>query len=107
MRSNVAPQTSRWCFQSEYRPPLKRTQINNKLATHRMSALVSAGHSMEKALSATYQLIPMFAPQVPASHRGDSHKVDFLRGAVVNYDWATEPLSRVATQGPSFQQLYG
>lgn len=42
-----------------------------------------------------------------ASHRGDSPKVELLRGAVVGYECATKPLSRVATQGLSFQQLYG
>ena len=47
------------------------------------------------------------APLVPRSHQGDANSVDFLHHAVLGYEWATEPLSRVATHDLSFQQLYG
>ena len=48
-----------------------------------------------------------FSPQVPISHRGNAHRIEFLRNAVVGYEWATEPLSRIAPQGLPFQELYG
>ena len=41
------------------------------------------------------------------SHRGNAHKIEFLRSAVFGYEWATELLSRIATHGFSFQQQYG
>ena len=52
-------------------------------------------------------MITKLSRQGPASHRGDAHKVEFLRNAVVGSGWSHEPLSRVATHGLSFQQLYG
>lgn len=54
-----------------------------------------------------YKVITKLSRQGPASHRGDAHKVEFLRNAVVGSGWSHEPLSRVATDGVSFQQLYG
>ena len=44
---------------------------------------------------------------MPISHRGNACKVEFLRNAVVGCEWATEPLSRIATYNLTFQQLYG
>lgn len=43
---------------------------------------------------------------VPPSHRGDAHKIEFLRAAVIGNAWATKPLSRIATKHVSFQSLY-
>ena len=40
------------------------------------------------------------------SHRGNANKIASLRNAVVGYEWATEPLSRIATHVLSFQQLH-
>lgn len=94
-------------IESEYNPPVRQMQVKNLLSTHRMSALVAAGQTQGAALAATYRLIMKMSPQVPISHRSDHHKVDWLRCAVVGYHWATEPLSRVATLGLTFQQLYG
>lgn len=44
--------------------------------------------------------------KVPLTHKGDAHKIEFLRTAVVGHSWAKEPLRRVATAGLKFQQLY-
>lgn len=81
-------------------------QMRNQLVSRRTSALVASGKLLEPALVTFYRLIMTMAPQVPASHREDSRNVGFLRGALVRVDWATEPFSRVATQGLAFQQLY-
>lgn len=93
--------------EAEYNSQVKQMQVKNRLASHRMSAHVAAGQTEAEALVSTYQLILRLAPQLPVSHRADPHKVDFLRSAVVGSAWATEPLSRVATRGLGFQQLYG
>lgn len=79
--------------------------MRNQLHSHRTSALVAAWKLLEAALATFYRLIMTMAPQVPASHSEDSHKVGFLRGALVREDWVTEPLSRVSTQGLAFQRL--
>ena len=46
-------------------------------------------------------------PQVKILHRENTHKIDFLRNAVVGCDGAIEPFIRIATHGLSFRQLYG
>lgn len=52
-------------------------------------------------------LITKISRQIPASHRGDSHKIDFLRKATVEHTCSHEPLSRISKQNPSFKMLYG
>ena len=54
-----------------------------------------------------YKTIIELSPQVPVSHRGNAHMIQFLGNAVVEYEWAAEPLSTIASQGLPFQQLYG
>lgn len=44
--------------------------------------------------------------QVSESHRGGTHKIGFLRHALVAYELAKKPLSRVATTGLSYQNFY-
>lgn len=61
---------------------------------------VSAG------LSKVYKLILKLSQPAPPSHRGDAHRIEFLRKAVLSYQWAHEPLLRVAMHNISFQQLY-
>eukprot|EP00170_Pyropia_yezoensis_P004054 contig_16673_g4065 len=73
----------------------------------RLSAFVKDGTGITAALEKTYETISKLAPQVPRSHQGESSKVEFLRNAVVGNNWATEPLSRIATHRLTFQQLYG
>lgn len=41
------------------------------------------------------------------SHREDAHRIEFLRKAVIWYNWSNEPLYRVPTLNVSFQQSYG
>lgn len=59
------------------------------------------------ALEKVYKIVTKLSSQVPPAYRGETHKIEFLRNATVGYDWATQPLSRVATHNLSFQQLYG
>lgn len=44
--------------------------------------------------------------KVPLTNRGDAHKIEFLRAAIICDQWVKEPLSRIATAALSFQQLY-
>lgn len=66
---------------------------------------MDAGKSEMEALVAVYTSIVKLAPHLPVTHRGDAHKLEFLRSAVVGRVWAVEPLSSIATNGLSFQQL--
>lgn len=58
-------------------------------------------------LTTMYKLIIKFQRQVSSSHRGEAHRFEFSRKAVLSYRWVYEHLLRVATQSLSFQQLYG
>ena len=60
-----------------------------------------------EALGNLYKVITKLSPQAPKSHRGDVHKVELLQNAVVGDEWATEPLSRIATGNLTFLQPYG
>lgn len=88
---------------AEYNPPVKQMRVKNTLSNLRMNVLVATGQSEASALRDVYQTILKLLPRVPVGYRDDSHKVDFLRGAVVGYPWATQPLSHIATEGMSFQ----
>ncbi len=53
------------------------------------------------------RIITKLSLQDPASHPGNAQRIEFLRNAVVGSEWASEPLSRMATQNLSYQQLHG
>lgn len=67
-----------------------------------MSQFASEGLDASACLEKLYKLIRRLARQVPIAFRGDPHKVEFLRRAVVGSPWATESLSRIATHNLSF-----
>lgn len=58
-------------------------------------------------LDKEYKFILKLSIQVPISHKGDAHRIEFHRGAVIGAYWYREPLSRVATNDLNFKQLYG
>eukprot|EP00171_Calliarthron_tuberculosum_P003182 IDg3182t1 len=91
---------------NEYNSIVRQNRVKNHLAGLRLSKYTSEGLDDLLSLEKVYKLITKLSPQVPMSHRSEAHKIEFLRNATVGYPWATEPLSRVATHGLSFQQLY-
>ena len=94
-------------MEMEYNSPVRKDRCKNYLSYLRLAKFVNEGLELSAALEKTYKVIMKLAPQVPLSHRGETHKVEFLRNAAVGYDWATEPLSRIATHNLTFQGLYG
>lgn len=91
----------------EYNSPVRQARVKNYLNSLRVSDYVAKGTEISMALTKVYRQILQMSRQVPISHQGDAHRIEFLRGAVIGYTWSHEPLSRVATQGLTFQQLYG
>lgn len=81
--------------------------MKNYLNGLRMGKFSGEGLDESKALEKVYKLITKLSPQVPQSHRGPAHKVEFLCNETVGLSWATEPLSRIATHSLYFQQIYG
>lgn len=91
----------------EYNSNVCQNRIKNYLNSLRVREFEGTLFDVSSCFSKVYQLILKFSRHVPQSHRGDSHRVGFLRKAVLSYGWGHEPLSRVATHFLSFQQLYG
>ncbi len=94
-------------IEQEYNSSVRPNRVKNVLNTLRLQGKLGENQEEGEALAKVYKIISKLAQQVPNSHRGNAHKIEFLRNAVVKCDWATEPLSRIATHNLSFQQLYG
>ena len=93
--------------EGEYNSIVRQTRVKNYLNTLRLSQYESEGIETPASLERVYKTITKLARQVPRAFRGEEHKVDFLRKAVVGNSWANEPLSRIAPHNVGFQQLYG
>lgn len=91
----------------EYNSIVRQTRVKNYLNNLRVSDFEANGDEISVALMKVYKAILKLSRQVPVSHRGDAHRIEFLRRSVVGYNWSHEPLSRVATHNLSFQQVYG
>ena len=91
----------------EYNSPVRQTRVKNYLDSLLVSDFVKKGDELSVALAKVYKLITKRSRHVHPSHRGHAYKIAFLRHATMQYDWAHEPLSRVATHNLSFQMLYG
>eukprot|EP00170_Pyropia_yezoensis_P002974 contig_12489_g2981 len=68
---------------AEYNSTVRQNRVKNYLAGYRMSLLLNDGVTEAAALEQTFKTITKLAPQVPRSHQGDAHKVEFMRNAVV------------------------
>lgn len=90
----------------EYNSVVRQTRVKNHLSSLRLATYITSEVDTAAALAIVYKRILSMSRQVPPSHRGDAHKIEFLRAAVIGNDWATEPLSRIATNNLSFQSLY-
>lgn len=93
-------------IRAEYHSAIHQSQAQNTLSSLRMSNFVAEGMTEEKALMETYKTVAKVSKLLPTSHKGEAHRVNYLRGAVVGYSGATEPLSRIPTAQLGFQQLY-
>lgn len=91
-------------IENEYNSQVRQARVKNYLITLRISTFTSELLKEAAALSKIYKVLTKLSPQGPDSHRGDAHKVEFLRNAFVGSGWSHEPLSRVSTHGLSFQR---
>eukprot|EP00170_Pyropia_yezoensis_P002171 contig_9156_g2175 len=56
---------------------VRQNRLKNYQAGYRMSTQLTDGLTEAAALEKTYKMITKLAPQVPRSHQGDAHKVEF------------------------------
>lgn len=91
----------------EYNSPVRQGRVKYFLNSLRVHDYVGDNTDAAMALTKVYNLVLKLSLKVPTSNRGDGNRIEFLRRAVIGYDWSREPLSRVATNGVMFQKLYG
>jgi len=58
------------------------------------------------ALEKVHQTICKLYLQAPEAYRNETHKIEYLRHAVIGMTWAKEPLSRLASLNLSYQEFY-
>ena len=90
----------------EYNSIVHQNRVKDVLNQLRLKDKMRENNDEGEALAEAYKIITKLSPQVPTSHTGNAHKDELLRNAVVGCEWATVPLSRIATYNLSFQQLY-
>lgn len=81
--------------------------MKNYLSSPRVTDFITGETDPSSALSKVYKDIQKLSRQVPPSNRGDAHRVEYLRRAILGQNWARESLTRVVTNALTFQQLYG
>lgn len=62
---------------------VRHMDAKNELGSLRLDKLVAEGTSEKVALTHIYESITKLSPQLPEIHRGDGHKLVYLRSAVV------------------------
>ena len=70
---------------SDYNSIVRKSRGKTFLSTSRLSKFVTEGPHELAALEKAYKLIAELSPQVPVSHRGETHKIEFLRNETVGY----------------------
>lgn len=93
-------------LEGKFNSVVRQTRVKNHLSNLRVRSYESEDTDTAAALYTVYKRILTLSRQVVESHGRDVHKIEFLREAVVGYDWSREPLSRIATASLTFQQLY-
>lgn len=69
----------------EYISPVRRVRIENQLQSLQVSLLVSKEMEISATSAAAYKTTSEISPQVPPSHRGEAHRIEYLRHVVVSY----------------------
>lgn len=92
---------------TEYNSPVRQARIKNYLHGLRLKTFVAKGMELAEALAKIYCTIQQLSTQCPTSHKGDAHKIEFLRAAVIFCEWAKEPLSPVEIHRLTYQALCG
>lgn len=93
-------------IERDYNSAVQQTRVKNHLSNSHISSYVTTDVNTDADLEILYKRILTMSRQVPPSHRGHAHKIEFLRSAVTDNKWAIKRLSRIATSNLSFQELY-
>jgi len=107
MRTTVSYETACAKTEGRFLTAVHQVRAANHLQNLRMSDFIKADVSEVDALEKVFTIIARVAKKLPREFPGDAHRAHFLRGAVIGYPWAMQPLSRQDVQPVTFQELYG
>lgn len=83
--------------------PVRQNRVKNYLTSLGVREFNESGMEVSVSFSKNYKLVLKLSRQIPPAHRGDAHRIEFLRKVPLSHQWAYEPLLRVATHSLSFQ----
>lgn len=84
-----------------------QTQVIDYLNGLIIAKYVSTVMDETVVLAKIYAEVVRMSSQFPMSHKGHEYRVRLMRRAVSSRTWSHLAVQRVASQGSSFQQLYG
>lgn len=90
---------------AQYNSSVRKTQVLDHLESLSLGKLTNTGMDESAALAKLYATIVKMSPQLPTSHRGDAHRMRFMRRTVFSRAWSHRALQRVASQGLSIQEI--
>lgn len=88
-----------------FNSPDVQARVKNQLSTLNFQSFVAKEGSKAKGLSSIAAFIANRAQKCPAAYRHESHRVDFLRKALLKETWAKQSLVEI-TDTTEFQKLY-
>ena len=89
----------------EYISDARQLQVKGTLESLRLRKFMTEKgiDDVSEGLTKLVELINELSPQCPRDFRSDSHKIDFLRKAVLEYqEWSKIPIQSITSQGYSF-----
>jgi len=106
MRTTVSYETARANIEGRFLIAVHQGRAENYLQNLPMSDFIKADVSEADALEKVFTIIARVAKVLTREFYGAAHRAHFLRGAVIGYPWAMQPLSRQHVQPVTFQELY-
>lgn len=90
----------------EYNSYTRQSRIRNELSRLRIATTKGSEDDDIEALQHIHSKISKLYLLGPPAYRTESHKIDYLRNAVIGTTWAAGPLSRMSTTCMTYQELY-
>jgi len=107
MQTTVLYETACAKIEGRFLTAVHQGRAANYLQNLLMSDFIKADASEAHELEKVFTIIARVAKKLPREFSGDAHREHFLRGAVIGYPWAMQPLSLQDVQPVTFQELYG
>lgn len=90
---------------SHFNSPDVQARVKNELRTLKFQTFVTQNGTKAKALSAIASYIANRSRKCPPSYSHETHRVEFMKNALIKEAWA-KPILMEITDSTKFQQLY-